>query len=94
MTLFSRITTNLVSLWRQRSLLTRLAVCGTVLFALTRRILWLFSTPHGRADIPRAVAVLDLFLAASYLELAGIACLFLGLVLEMRRRHLGRRKAL
>ena len=72
MTLFQRAVQQIAALWLRRSLGTRLAVCVTVFLAVARRVLWLFSTPHTRAEIPRAVAVLNLEIAASYLELASL----------------------
>jgi hypothetical protein len=36
---------------------------------------WLFTTPANRADIPRALTVIDLFLEVSWIELAFIAVL-------------------
>jgi hypothetical protein len=69
--------------WRKRSVLSRVALSGVCLLFITRRILWLFTTPANRADIPRALTVIDLFLAASWIELAFIAVLLMSLAGEV-----------
>ncbi|MCW3051379.1 MAG: hypothetical protein JWN14_549 [Chthonomonadales bacterium] len=69
--------------WRKRSVLSRVTLSGVFLLFIARRILWLFTTPANRADIPRALTVIEVFLAASWIELAFIAVLLMSLAGEV-----------
>jgi len=69
--------------WRKRSVLSRVALSGVFSLFIARRILWLFTTPANQADIPRAMTVIEVFLAASWIELACIALLLMSLAGEV-----------
>jgi len=78
--------------WSRSTILARTAFLCTLFLFVARRILWLYTTPQNYADIPRAISVLDVYLAASWLELPFLAILMFA-VLQALWRHRQRTKA-
>lgn len=50
--------------WSHSTLLARTAFLSTLFLFVARRILLLYTTPQNHADIPRAMSVLDVYVAA------------------------------
>lgn len=77
--------TEFATFWRYIRRVSRLSLFGAVACSVVRHILWMFTTPTSRADVPRALLMVNCFLVLCYLELACLGLLVLSVCLDIYR---------
>lgn len=77
--------TEFATFWRHIRRVSRLSLFGAVACSVVRRIVWLFTTPSSRADVPRALLMVNGFIVLCYLELACLGLLVLSVGWDIYR---------